>query len=81
MNNVNDFFFHIKKTNNKYGKQTNKVNNNKLKEENKRKNLVTQFLVMPLRVLLTTDSDKIVSRLLDICKMKTFYLPLYVCCI
>ena len=37
MNNVNDFFFHMKKTNNKYGKQTNKVNNNKLKEENKRK--------------------------------------------
>ena len=43
--------------------------------------LVTQFLVMPLRVLLTTDSDKIVSRLLDFCKMKTFYPPLYVCCI
>ena len=53
--------FSLEKTNNKRGKQTNNVNNNRLKEKEKKSKpldtrfLVTSFPVTLLRVLLTTD--------------------------
>ena len=57
-------FFSLEKTNNKKGKQTNKANNNKLKEEKKEKKIPLRVFSLrryQLRVSLTTSNKLTLS--------------------
>ena len=53
------FFFHLKKTNNKKGKQTNKVNNSKLKEKKKDKFPLRSFSLRRYVVTRFTNNDSL----------------------